>query len=165
MLSYIAHRAFWILPVIVLVAASTFFLMYQAPGGPWDREKPMPPQAVANLNARFGLDKPQWVNVDKFEAMREAGEKNPFTLAGGFLDSQFFNYLGNVFQGDLGPTYASRGSESVQDVIRDQFPVSMRLGMVAIVFAICVGVPLGVLGALRQNTFVDYISLLTSTLG
>ena len=165
MLSFIFRRAFWILPVVVLVAASTFFLMYQAPGGPWDLEKPMPAQAIASLNARFGLDKPQWVNADKFQAMRNEGESNPLTLAGGFLDSQFFNYLGNVFQGDLGPTYASRGSESVQDVIKDQFPVSMRLGAVAIIFAICVGVPLGVLGALRQNTIIDYVSLLTSTVG
>jgi oligopeptide transport system permease protein len=165
MLSFIIRRFLWIVPVVVLVAASTFFLMYQAPGGPWDREKPMPPQAIANLNAKFGLDKPQWVNPDKFNAMRESGESNPITLTGGFLDSQFFNYLGNVFQGDLGPTYESRGSESVQDVIKDQFPVSLRLGVVAIFFAICVGVPLGIVAALRQNTIADYASLLTSTLG
>ena len=89
--------------MVIVVSAATFFLMYQAPGGPWDTEKPMPPQAVANLNARFGLDKPQWFNPDKFKRLRDDGETNPLTLAGGFLDTQFFNYLGGVFQVDLGP--------------------------------------------------------------
>jgi oligopeptide transport system permease protein len=165
MLSFVVRRLFWIIPVVLVVSAVTFFLMYQAPGGPWDNEKPMPPQAVANLNAKFGLDKPQWFNPDKFDQMREEGESNPLTLAGGYLDSQFFNYLGGVMTFDLGPTYASRGSESVQQVIKDQFPVSARIGFVAIVFAIMVGVPLGVLASLRQNSWVDYLSLFTSTIG
>jgi oligopeptide transport system permease protein len=165
MLNFIARRLFWIVPVVIVVSAVTFFLMYQAPGGPWDTEKPMPPQAVANLNAKFGLDKPQWFNPDKFSQMRDEGESNPLTLVGGFLDSQFFNYLGGVITLDLGPTYASRGSETVQQVIVDQFPVSARIGLVAIVFAILVGVPLGVVASLRQNSWVDYLSLFTSTIG
>jgi oligopeptide transport system permease protein len=165
MLNFIIRRLLWIVPVIVVVSAATFFLMYQAPGGPWDLEKPMPPQAVANLNKKFGLDKPQWINYDKFSAELDNGERNPVSLAGAFLDSQFFNYLGGVFTGDLGPTYASRGSETVQHVIVSQFPVSARIGLVAILFAICVGVPLGVIAALRQNTWADYLSLLTSTIG
>jgi oligopeptide transport system permease protein len=155
----------WIIPVVVVVSAATFFLMYQAPGGPWDNDKPMPPQAVANLNAKFGLDKPQWFNPAKFNDLREDGTSNPVTLASGFLDSQFFNYLGGVLTLDLGPTYASRGTESVQQVIVDQFPVSARLGAVAILFSVLIGVPLGIVGALRQNSWIDYVSLLTSTIG
>jgi oligopeptide transport system permease protein len=148
-----------------VVAGSTFFLMHQATGGPWDQEKPMPPQALATMNAKFGLDKPQWFDVSGFNDARQEGERNPYSLAGELLDSQFFGYMRNVLTGDLGPTYASRGTETVQQVIRDQFPVSAKLGLVAICFAIAVGVPLGIIGALRQNSWVDYLSLLTSTIG
>ena len=165
MIKYLVRRVLWIIPVIIVVSAVTFFMMYQAPGGPWDREKPLPPQAIASLNARFGLDKPKWINVDRMQDDWDSGVKNPITLSGGLLDSQFFNYMTNVFQGDLGPTYSSRGSESVQDVIRDQFPVSIKIGMVGIVFAVFVGLPLGIMSALRQNTWVDYSSLLVSTIG
>jgi oligopeptide transport system permease protein len=165
MLNFVIRRLLWMIPVVVVVAGSTFFLMHQATGGPWDQEKPMPPQALATLNAQFGLDKPQWFDVDGFNDARKDGERNPVSLAGELLDSQFFNYMKNILTGDLGPTYASRGTETVQQVIRDQFPVSAKLGLVAICFAICVGVPLGIIGALRQNSWIDYLSLLTSTIG
>jgi oligopeptide transport system permease protein len=165
MLSFVLRRLLWIIPVVVVVSAATFFLMYQAPGGPWDSEKPMPPQAVANLNKKFGLDKPQWINYDNFSTQLNDGERNPLTLTGAFLDSQFFNYLSGVLTLDFGPTYASRGTESVQDVIVQQFPVSARIGLVAIIFAVLVGVPLGIIASLRQNTWADYLSLLTSTIG
>jgi len=56
MLNFVLRRLLWIIPVVVVVSAATFFLMYQAPGGPWDSDKPMPPQAVANLKKKFGLD-------------------------------------------------------------------------------------------------------------
>lgn len=165
MLSFVLRRLFWILPVVLLVAGSTFFLMHQATGGPWDQEKPLPPQAQRTLNAKFGLDKPQWVDIGSLNAARKEGERNPLSLAGELFDSQFFNYLKNVLSGDLGPTYASRGSETVQQVIKDQFPVSAKLGLVALIFATCVGIPLGVIGALRQNSWIDYVSLLASTVG
>jgi oligopeptide transport system permease protein len=165
MLNFVLRRLLWIVPVMVVVAGSTFFLMHQATGGPWDQEKPLPPQAVATLNAKFGLDKPQWLNLDGFNDARKDGDRNPISLAGELLDSQFFNYTKNILTGDLGPTYASRGTETVQQVIRDQFPVSVKLGLVAICFAILVGVPLGIIGALRQNSWIDYLSLLTSTIG
>jgi oligopeptide transport system permease protein len=73
--------------------------------------------------------------------------------------------MGGVFQGDLGPTYASQGSESVQSEIAEKFPVSLRLGLVAVTFAVMVGIPLGVISALRQNTSVDYVCMLLSTIG
>ncbi len=165
MFKYLVRRVLWIIPVIVVVSAVTFFMMYQAPGGPWDRKKPLAPQAVANLNARFGLDKPKWINVEGMRDDWESGVKNPIALTAELLDSQFFNYMFSVFQGDLGPTYSSRGAESVQDVIRDQFPVSMKIGVVGLVFAVLVGLPLGIMSALRQNTWLDYSSLFVSTVG
>lgn len=165
MFEYVVRRVLWIIPVIVVVAAVTFFMMYQAPGGPWDREKPLPPATIETLNAKFGLDKPQWFNADKVNELRDEGVANPFTLGVALLDSQFFNYMGGVLQGDLGPTYTSKGSETVQQVIADQFPVSLRIGLVAIIFAIIVGLPLGVISALRQNTWLDYTALMMSTVG
>lgn len=165
MFSFVIRRLFWIVPVIIVVAAVTFFLMFQAPGGPFDLEKPMPAAAQTTLNARFGLDKPVWVNPDELQERWNEGIRNPLSLVRGYVDSQFFNYMGRVMTLDFGPTYESRGSETVQEVIIRQFPVSLRIGLVGVVFALIVGLPLGVISALRQNTWVDYISLGVSTLG
>ena len=165
MLEYTLRRALWIIPVIVAVSAVTFFLMYRAPGGPWDREKTLPPATVKALDAKFGLDKPLWVNPDAVRDLRAAGETNPIALGTAFIDSRFLNYMTGVFRFDLGPSYASKGAESVQELIARKFPVSLKLGIVAIVFSIIVGVPLGIIAALRQNTWIDYLSLGTSTLG
>lgn len=165
MFRFVFKRVLWIIPVVIAVAAVTFFMMYQAPGGPWDREKPLPPSAIENLNRQFGLDKPKWINNDEFDALRDDGVVNPFELGQGLLDSQFINYMTGVFTFDLGPTYQSRGAESVQDVIADQFPVSLKIGLVGIVFAVLIGVPLGVVSALRQNTWLDYSALGISTIG
>ncbi|MCB0052548.1 MAG: hypothetical protein KDE24_23730, partial [Caldilinea sp.] len=96
MTTYLLRRIFWMIPVLLLVALITFTLMHQAPGGPWDRD-PSRRQVDAStqeaLNKKFGLDKPLFVNI-------EGG--NP-------LDSQFFTYVGNAIQGDLGPSYRQRG--------------------------------------------------------
>jgi len=165
MFNYIIRRLFWVIPVVVIVSAVTFFMMSVAPGGPWDREKPLPPAAVANLNAQFGLDKPKWINTSGMSDAWNDGTRNPITLFSKVTDSQFLNYLQGVVTGDLGPTYESKGSERVQDVIRDQFPVSLRIGMVGVLFALFVGIPLGVISSLRQNTWLDYTSLLISTIG
>jgi oligopeptide transport system permease protein len=70
-----------------------------------------------------------------------------------------------VFRFDLGPSYASKGAESVQELIARKFPISLKLGVVAIIFSVLVGIPLGVLAALKQNTWIDYLCLGTSTLG
>jgi oligopeptide transport system permease protein len=143
----------------------TFFLMYRAPGGPWDREKPLPQVTVDQLNRKFHLDQPRWLNVNGLQEELDDGVRNPYTLGKTLVNTQFFNYLKNVFSGDLGPTYASRGTESVQDLIAKKFPVSLKLGVVAVLFAIIVGIPLGVAAALRQNSSVDYACMFASTLG
>jgi oligopeptide transport system permease protein len=165
MLEYAFRRILWVIPVMVAVAAVTFFLMYRAPGGPWDREKTLPAATIRALDAKFGLDKPLWVNPDAVAELRAAGVTNPITLATAFIDSRFLNYMTGVFRFDLGPSYASKGAESVQELIARKFPVSLKLGIVAIVFSVLVGVPLGIIAALRQNTWLDYLSLGTSTLG
>ncbi len=143
MIHFIINRILWLIPVVITVAAVTFFLMYRAPGGPWDREKPLPQTTVDQLNRKFNLDKPRWLNTSGVEDQIDDGVSNPLTLGKTLVDTQFFHYLTNVFQGDLGPTYASRGSESVQSLIAKKFPVSLKLGVVAVLFAIVVGIPLG----------------------
>jgi oligopeptide transport system permease protein len=165
MLEYAFRRVLWVIPVIVSVAAVTFFLMYRAPGGPWDREKTLPAATVKALDAKFGLDKPLWVNPEAANLALSEGVRNPVTLAAAFIDSRFLNYMTGVFRFDLGPSYASKGAETVQELIARKFPVSLKLGLVAIIFSICIGVPLGVIAALRQNTWLDYLSLGTSTIG
>ncbi len=165
MFEFVLRRTLWVIPVVITVAAVTFFLMYRAPGGPWDREKTLPKATVDSLNRRFGLDKPLWFNPDELQEKRDAGVDNPLTLGRALLDTQFFNYMVGVFRFDLGPSYASKGAETVQQVIVHKFPVSAKIGLVGIVFAIAVGMPLGVISALRQNTWLDYASLFTSTIG
>jgi oligopeptide transport system permease protein len=165
MLQYALRRVLWVIPVIVAVATVTFFLMYRAPGGPWDREKTLPAATVKALDAKFGLDKPLWFNPDAAEQSFSAGVRNPVTLVAAFIDSRFLNYMTGVFRFDLGPSYASKGAETVQELIARKFPFSLKLGIVAIIFSVVIGVPLGVLAALRQNTWLDYLSLGTSTIG
>lgn len=165
MIHFIINRVLWLIPVVIVVAAVTFFLMYRAPGGPWDREKPLPQKTVDQLNRKFNLDKPRWLNTTGAEDQYDDGVRNPLTLGKTLVDTQFFHYLTNVFQGDLGPTYASSGSESVQSVIAKKFPVSLKLGVVAVLFAIIIGIPLGLIAALRQNSSVDYAAMFASTLG
>jgi oligopeptide transport system permease protein len=120
---------------------------------------------VKALDAKFGLDRPLWVNPDAAGEAFAAGERNPVALATAFIDSRFLNYMTGVFRFDLGPSYASKGAESVQELIARKFPISLKLGIVAIIFSVIVGVPLGIIAALRQNTWLDYLCLGTSTLG
>jgi oligopeptide transport system permease protein len=165
MFEFFIRRLLWVAPVLFVVALVTFFLMHRAPGGPWDKEKAVPPATQRLLNAKFGLDKPLWINPAAVSAARAQGEANPLTLARAFLDSQFFNYLIGAVQGDLGPSYQSKGTETVQAKLKERFPTTARVGIVAVIFALAVGIPLGIIGALKQNSGVDYVSLFLATLG
>src|SRR5262245_45167018 len=165
MLDYAFRRMLWVIPVMIAVAAVTFFLMYRAPGGPWDREKTLPAATIRALDQKFGLDRPLWVNLDSVKLKLDEGVKNPIELGIAFIDSRFLNYMTGVFRFDLGPSYASKGAESVQELIARKFPTSLKLGIVALIFSVVVGVPLGIIAALRQNSWLDYLCLSTSTLG
>lgn len=162
MTGYIIRRMLWLIPTLFVVAFVTFTLMHQAPGGPWDRDpgaRQVDARTQAQLNKRFGLDKPLFFNTEPGKFI---------------LDSQFFNYIGGVLQGDLGPSYRRRGMD-VQDILfsspadqpfwTSRFGYSARLGLFALTLAIVVGVPLGIVSALRQNSVVDYLSLLFATVG
>jgi len=126
----------WMLLTLFVVAFITFFLMHLVPGGPWDREKELSPQVIENLNQKYGLDKP--------------------------LFAQFGSYIWNAVNGDLGISYVHQ-DRGVTDIILGGLPVTATLGLVAFALAIMVGVSLGIAAALKQNSVVDYFSVVYAT--
>jgi oligopeptide transport system permease protein len=129
---YIIRRVLWLIPVLLFVSAITFTLMHLTPGGPWDKEKAVAPQVVANLNAKYNLDKPAW--------------------------QQYLIYMSGAVRGDLGPSYIYQ-DRSVTSIIMGGLPNTASLGLLAAAVALAVGIPLGVLAAMRQNSTVDYVAL------
>jgi oligopeptide transport system permease protein len=167
MLAFVLRRLLWAIPVLFFVALVSFFLMHQAPGGPFDKDnnrKQVDATTLKALNTRFGLDKPQYLNPGAVSALWNAGGRNPLVIGRAYFDSQFFNYIINATHGDFGPSYRQRG-KSVQDILAKQWTYSARLGLFALIIAVVIGIPLGVVAALKQNTFVDYISLFFATIG
>jgi oligopeptide transport system permease protein len=137
MTRYIIFRVFWLLVVLLVVSFITFTLMHLVPGGPWDREKALAPQVVENLNKKYGLDKPFIV--------------------------QFGNYLNGIIHGDLGVSY-SRQDRDVTDIILEGLPKTAVLGLTAFALALLIGIPFGMAAALKQNSFIDYLSVIFSTI-
>lgn len=167
MVLFCARRILWAIPVLFLVALITFTLMHQAPGGPFDADgsrKQVNERTLRALNAYFGLDKPPYINTEQMFNQWQEGDRNPFSLTPALIDSQFGNYLLNALQGDLGPSYRQRGKH-VQDILLEQWPYSLRLGSIAIVVMLVGGLPLGVLAAMKQNTWFDHLSRLITTVG
>ena len=107
--------------------------MQTAPGGPFTSERPLPPQVLANIQAKYGLDQSIW--------------------------AQMWNYLkGIVLHLDFGPSYQYK-DRTVNDVIAQGFPVTLTYGSISFLFAVVIGVGLGVLAAIRHNTWIDYIAV------
>ena len=138
MLAYILKRLLWAVPTLLLLITVTFFLVHSAPGAPFDTERPMPEQIRAQLMAHYGLDQPVVV--------------------------QFGNYLRGLARGDFGPSYSYKDF-SVTELIATGFPVSARLGGLAMLVALAVGVTLGTLAALRQNRPADHVLMGTAMVG
>ncbi|QJE74047.1 oligopeptide ABC transporter permease OppB [Aerophototrophica crusticola] len=129
MLSYAVRRLLEAIPTLLVIVALSFFLMHAAPGGPFDSERVLPPEIEANLKAAYNLDKPVW--------------------------QQFVIYLGNALQGNFGPSFTYKDF-TVSELLGTGFPVSLRLGLTAILLAVIIGCTLGILAAMRQNTRTDY---------
>ncbi|MFH1141712.1 MAG: ABC transporter permease [Chloroflexota bacterium] len=136
MLKYLIRRILWLVPVLLTVAFITFSLMHLVPGGPWDREKQLAPQVVENLNRKYGLDKPFFV--------------------------QFGSFLWGAVHGDLGASYMYQ-DRGVTQILRQGLPKTATLGVTAFLLALVIGLPLGMAAALRQNSAVDYASVFFST--
>ena len=137
MAAYTVRRVLWIVPVMLGIATITFTLMHLVPGGPWDQDKPLPPQVVENLNRRYGLDDPLW--------------------------KQYGSFLANALTGDLGVSY-TRQAREVTEIIRQGLATTAALGGIAFLIAVGGGIPLGFLSAARRNSFLDYASGAFTTL-
>lgn len=138
MANYLFKRIINSIIVLWIVMTVTFFLMHAIPGGPFTQEKTLPPAVQANIEARYKLNDP--------------------------LLKQYGDYVLNVVQGDLGPSFKYVG-RSVNDIIGESFPVSFELGMEAIFLALLVGIPAGVLAAYRRNYWPDRTINFVTTLG
>ncbi len=139
MAAFIIRRVVWTIPVILLVILMIFVMMRQIEGNPFRRtERAVPPQVQANLERKFNLDKPVW--------------------------QQYLLYVKGVFTLDLGPSLVLRDRD-VMDIIKEHFPRSIKLGLLAFLWAIVFGVPAGVIAALRPNTLYDYFLMFFSSIG
>ena len=138
MFRFIARRLLQTIPVLLVIITVTFFMVRFVPGGPFTADKAIPPEILKNLEAHYGLDQPLW--------------------------RQYFNYLGRIVHGDLGPSfkYANR---SVNEIIAATFPVSLELGGLALGVALLIGLPLGVVAAVRRNSWLDYLASSVGMLG
>lgn len=139
MLRYIVRRLLWMIPVLLFISIVTFALSHAVPGGPFDREKKLPPEVVANLEKYYGLDKP--------------------------LHVQYLTYVGNILtKFDFGPSMRQRG-RTVNEIFAAHLPISAQLGVLALLVALFIGIPLGIVAALKQNTFWDYLGMGVAVFG
>ncbi|WP_299024205.1 ABC transporter permease [uncultured Thermanaerothrix sp.] len=164
---YIARRLIYLLVVLFVVSAITFGLMHAVPGGPFDREKALPPEIIENLNKRYHLDEPLLMQYGRY-LYDVFIPRISATPPQGSVDDDFLITvkLGNVWFKwmNFGPTYSSR-SRTVNDIFRQQLPVSAQLGIMALLVAIIIGMPLGILAALKQNTIFDYLGMSVAIFG
>lgn len=129
MVRHSLRRLLGLIPTLLMLITVAFFLIRVAPGGPFDAEKTLPPEIEANLNAKYHLDEP--------------------------LLQQYFRYLGQIAVLDFGPSFQYK-DWTVNELIAQGFPVSLTVGLAAMVLAFFLGTMLGIAAALRQNTAVDY---------
>lgn len=138
MLQYVSKRVLSMILVLYIVITATFLLMHSIPGGPFTAEKKLTPEVLKNITARYHLDDP--------------------------LGKQYIDYLGNILKFNLGPSFKYQ-DRTVNQIIADGFPVSVQLGSLAVLIAVAVGIPAGILAAQRHNRILDYLVMSSSTFG
>ena len=140
MIRYIVKRVVAGLLTIFVLVTATFFLMHAVPGGPFSpaEEKNVPPEILARVAASYGLDRP--------------------------VGEQFLNYIKNLFQGDLGVSYKKMDT-TVNELVSREFPVSARVGLLAILISLVVGLTLGILSAIWRGSLIDGFSMVFATVG
>jgi len=138
LLRYTLLRIFGAIPTLLLVIALAFLMVHAAPGGPFDDERVLPADVEANIAAAYHLDDP--------------------------LPKQFVRYLGGLVKGDLGPSYRYR-DYTVAELIGSAFPLSLKLGAMAMALALIIGVAAGTEAALRQGTRLDRVVMGLSMTG
>jgi len=142
MVQYTLNRLIWLIPTIFAMSLIVFVVSHNTPGSPLDPaaegRNSLSDEQMANLRAKYGLDKPLWV--------------------------QYKNFVLNALRGDFGTSFIYK-TRSVRDIIGETFPTSLQLGVLALVIAITLGVTLGVLAAVNQNGPLDYFSIGVAVLG
>jgi ABC-type dipeptide/oligopeptide/nickel transport system permease component len=172
MTKFILRRLIWMIGVLLVISIITFLLMHSVPGGPFSREKALPKPTLDTINKKYHLDDPLVVQYLSY-----AGDiLIPRVLTGKQTKSVDHDYLISIklpsFMGDnatfrwinFGPSYKST-SRTVNDIFRENLPVSFQLGLAALAVAIVVGIPLGVIAALKRNTFYDYAGMGVAIMG
>jgi oligopeptide transport system permease protein len=138
MVRYFLTRLATAIPTLFIIVTITFFVMRAAPGGPFDQEQALPPEIIANLQHAYGQNLPLW--------------------------RQYVRYLTSLAHGDFGPSYKYKDF-TVTELISQGFPVTLELGSIAIVLALLLGIPLGALAAVRQNSLLDYAAMSLAVFG
>ncbi|BCH60198.1 ABC transporter [Agrobacterium vitis] len=138
MINFVLRRLMSAVPTVFVVITISFFLMRFAPGGPFDLERPLPPDIMANLMKTYQLDQPIW--------------------------QQYITYLGNALRGDFGPSFIYKDN-TVAQLIAQALPYSVQLGATALLIALIGGVILGTIAALRQNGLIDFVVMTFATVG
>jgi ABC-type dipeptide/oligopeptide/nickel transport system permease component len=158
---YIIRRLIYMVVVVLVVSVITFGLMHAVPGGPFTREKALPEETLRILNERYHLDDPLWKQYTSYVYAVLIPHLTTTPPSTSLQD----DFLVNVKIGSLwirwmnfGPSYKSR-SRTVNDIFRDNLPISGQLGVMALLVAISIGMPLGIIAALKQNTVLDYFGM------
>ena len=138
MFRFIVSRLLQAIPVLFVITTLTFFMVRLAPGGPFDQERAMSPASKEAIERQYGLDKPLLV--------------------------QYGSYLKSALSGDLGPSLSSPGRR-VNEIISSKLPNSIQLGIAALIFALIVGIPAGLIASLKQNSWLDYIPMTGAMVG
>lgn len=135
---YFLKRLAGAVPTLFIIITLAFFLIRLAPGGPFDQEQSLPPEILANLERAYGLDQPVWV--------------------------QYGRYLGALARGDFGPSFKYKDF-TVTELIGQGFPVTLELGAIALTLALGIGIPLGILAALRHHSALDHAAMAVAVVG
>ncbi len=133
MLNYVIKRVLVAIPTLLILIAISFVLMHAAPGSPFTQERPLPPQVLANIEAKYGLDQPLWKQMADYT-------------------------LGIVTRFDFGPSFVYK-DRTVNEIIAQGFPITLTYGFYSFAIAVLVGVSLGTVAAVRKNTWIDYLAV------
>jgi oligopeptide transport system permease protein len=130
--TFLVRRLLLMIPTLWVIATVAFLMVHQAPGGPFQSDREIPAAAKEQLLKKYGLDRP--------------------------LHEQYFSFLGNAVRFDFGPSYKFPARQ-VREIIFDALPVSLELGGWALLLSLVVGIPIGVIAAVKQNTRTDFLSM------
>lgn len=165
---YIARRLIYAVAVLLVVSAITFILMHSIPGGPFLTERHLPEQVIKNLERKYKLDQPL---VNQYLAYLNDAFIPKLSTEAPDESSTAVDYLIQIKIGPLwfqwmnfGPSYRSL-SRSVADIMRQQLPVSAQLGIMALLVGLLIGLPFGIISALKHNTIVDYVGMGIAIIG